>query len=404
MLKYTTNILIDRCLWKAFNLWLFVDSINGFFLNEGKAIPISLIFKALVLVLILFKTSKIKNFLPFVVFSFFYTSIVLLNLSIINEEIAVTLLMLVKLFTTISIFLFLRDFAKKNTYLFISRVKSVLIINFIVFSSNIILGLLGYGYNSYGEGNYAFGAKGFFYAANELAGVIVYLFPIMLYMIWGNYRRYYFLCSLFFVGLSLAIGTKSCIISVLFLCLFIAYYYGDKKCRGLILFFIFTTLICMMFYLPFLLDNDGFSLFVRLSSTYEQGGIESLIFSGRDNFVQERTIGFFDSGVISQIFGLGGNRTVEMDPYDVMLNFGYLGITLIYSAFGFLLIRSFRLIKVNSIAPLIFISNFLVLFISTIAGHIIFSSMTGLFFAIINAFGYIHSSHYLYWKDYLKIK
>lgn len=396
----TSIILIDKCLWKSFNIWLVIDSINGFFLNEGdSSIPVSLTFKAFVLILILLKASKIREIFHFVLFAFFYISVIYLNLAIINEEVATALLMIVKLSTTIAIFLYLKDYAKKKPLLFVAKARHVLIVNFVVFIANILLGLLGYGYNSYGEGDYASGSKGYFYAANELAGIIVYLFPIILYIIWGNYRRYYLFIYLFLVGLSLSIGTKSGIISVFFIGIFISYYYGAQKCRRWIFLFIIGILICSVLYLPSLFENDVFSLLVRLSSSYSQGGIEAIIFSGRDNFVEERTIDFFGRNFVSQILGIGGNRTVEMDPYDVMLNFGYLGVGLIYSAIFLLIVRSFKTIKVNSIAPLIFVSNCLVLFISTIAGHIVFSSMAGLFFAIVNAFGYIPSNKFFYWKE-----
>lgn len=44
---------------------------------------------------------------------------------------------------------------------------------------------------------------------------------------------------------------------------------------------------------------------------------------------------YLSSGFWGMAVGLGGNLTVEMDPFDAMLNFGILGLVIVYG-FGYI--------------------------------------------------------------------
>ena len=86
---------------------------------------------------------------------------------------------------------------------------------------------------------------------------------------------------------------------------------------------------------------------------------------------------------------MGESRTVEMDPFDVLLNYGIVGVLLCYSFYIYLLIKSWKYRRKNMIAKLVLYVNLLILSASSFAGHIIFSGMASWLIALINTLIYI---------------
>ena len=122
---------------------------------------------------------------------------------------------------------------------------------------------------------------------------------------------------------------------------------------------------------------------------YERGGIEEIIFSGRDKFWQDEKSEFFNSNIFVQLFGLGESRTVEMDPFDTLLNYGYVGVLICYSFYIYLFIKSWKYRRKNMIAKFVLYVNILILGASSFAGHIIYSGMASWLIALINTLIYI---------------
>lgn len=66
------------------------------------------------------------------------------------------------------------------------RIKSIIYFSFIVIFINIILGPFGFGYKQYGG---TFTYRGFFYAGNDLSGVVLLLIPLILFFSLLNRKK-----------------------------------------------------------------------------------------------------------------------------------------------------------------------------------------------------------------------
>ena len=179
-------------------------------------------------------------------------------------------------------------------------------------------------------------------------------------------------------------STKSVIIISLVAAFFIPWLYGTKKIRFYIILTLILLAIISIPYIILLIDSQEFDLFVRLTYSYNKGGLSSLIFSSRDEFWINKSTEFFNSNTLIQILGLGGNRTVEMDQFDTLLIYGYLGVVLIYSFYIYIFYLTWKKRNYNSYSRTVTYSNIMLLGMSIIAGHILFSSMAGMYISLNN--------------------
>ncbi|MFW9877872.1 MAG: hypothetical protein ACFFG0_32730 [Candidatus Thorarchaeota archaeon] len=79
-----------------------------------------------------------------------------------------------------------------------------------------------------------------------------------------------------------------------------------------------------------------------------------------------------------------------MDFFDVLLNYGIIGVILTYSFFTylFLIANKNRKKKNYPYAGLVMLVNMVFSFVSFFAGHIIFSAMAGIFISLLNALAF----------------
>ena len=140
---------------------------------------------------------------------------------------------------------------------------------------------------------------------------------------------------------------------------------------------VITLTICYYIYnhFSFILDRFLFAFHQK-----DMGWMALL--SGRDSFFIENMTVFYNSNFISNILGLGmPNKTIEIDLFDFLYISGYIGVFLLFILW---IINIKRSIKNNEISSLILFTNFLLIGISFVAGHIYSSAMAGAFIAIIN--------------------
>ena len=109
-----------------------------------------------------------------------------------------------------------------------------------------------------------------------------------------------------------------------------------------------------------------------------------LLLSGREEYWLEEKSELLDGGIGNIIMGLGEARTVEMDMFDAFLNYGIVGLIVVYSFFFFLLYKAYHYRLINSWARVIFFIDVMLLIASSLSGHIIFSGMAGPFIALVN--------------------
>ena len=312
-----------------------------------------------------------------------YLFVYLINLILIGEDVGRSLILISKLLTSILFFTYFLQVNNTDRDYFLQKAKFIFTISFVIFSVNMLLGMLGYGFSSYENG---IGTCGFFYALNELSGVLAVLSPWMFYYCKTKLTTLgFYICSAFLFLLSFALGSKSGIVATIMFFFLINYSYGEKRERLImIILFVVIAIIGVIYIQQILSANlpviERFAFFVE-----KQGFVDALT-SNRLHFWEDRSRDFFRSGLIVWIFGLGGQRTVEMDPFDALLNCGLVGFAVILFLYWKLI--AYPLEKRNEslqYSKVIFSSNLLLVLISVGGGHILFSSMAGMLIALSNA-------------------
>ena len=382
----------SRLLVKAFFFLAIVDTINGFFLNKGIASPIGIIFKAFILLVackMLSSLPKFKGLLFFTcIYIPFFLTIIILNT---DSQIGVTITHLLKFVNVVFIY-YAAVVIFKSENISEKKIHTIFYLNSIVLLLNIYVGLLGIGYYAY-ENN--LGCKGFIYAHNEMSGMQAVLFGVSYYFIYDRYaskKVVLLIVNCFFLIAALLVATKAGILLVL-LCLIlvpwvhmkngILYSFLRMSKKKLIILF---SIICLISYYGYvLLDYSG--AIGRWTYFFDKNGVNA-IYSSRDIFWEEEKTEWEEGNLGVKLFGMGGSRTVEMDQADTLLNYGIVGIIIVYSFYFLLTVKAFRKRKINPYAYFVFGMDVFILAASCFAGHLLFSGLMGIPFALMNALIY----------------
>lgn len=382
----------SRLLVKAFFFLAIVDTINGFFLNKGIASPIGIIFKAFILLVackMLSSLPKFKGLLFFTcIYIPFFLTIIILNT---DSQIGVTITHLLKFVNVVFIY-YAAVVIFKSENISEKKIYTIFYLNSIVLLLNIYVGLLGIGYYAY-ENN--LGCKGFIYAHNEMSGMQAVLFGVSYYFIYDRYaskKMLLLLVNCFLLVAALLVATKAGILLVL-LCLIlvpwvhmkngILYSFLRMSKKKLIILF---SIICLISYYGYvLLDYSG--AIGRWTYFFDKNGVNA-IYSSRDIFWEEEKTEWEEGNLGVKLFGMGGSRTVEMDQADTLLNYGIVGIIIVYSFYFLLTVKAFRKRKINPYAYFVFGMDVFILAASCFAGHLLFSGLMGIPFALMNALIY----------------
>ena len=370
---------------------LLIDTINGFCLEYNINLPIGQIYKLILLAFLASQLIKSVKGQWIVAITLIYLLLYInhLNINIHSNIVGESITHFSKFIIVPWIYFYLIEEKKKyDQHLFFQKIVNILQFNILIFCLNIYSGLLGIGTHSY-ENN--IGHKGFFYAVNETSGVGAVLFSF--YIFYNNirynaHRQKIYISYIILILASLLLGTKTLVIFTL-----IGVYYipttikSSKRLTVQKKIYKYCILIiscfCLILWGYYILDKIGFV--DRWLYFYDKGGIEQIIFSSRNLFWQEEKHDFLSSNFIVQLFGLGGNRTVEMDQFDILLNYGYIGLLIIYSFYIKLIIQVYKYKNKFIISKVILFINALLLCASCLSGHIIFSGMLGPFIGIINS-------------------
>lgn len=382
----------SRLLVKAFFFLAIVDTINGFFLNKGIASPIGIIFKAFILLVackMLSSLPKFKGLLFFTcIYIPFFLTIIILNT---DSQIGVTITHLLKFVNVVFIY-YAAVVIFKSENISEKKIHTIFYLNSIVLLLNIYVRLLGIGYYAY-ENN--LGCKGFIYAHNEMSGMQAVLFGVSYYFIYDRYaskKMLLLLVNCFLLVAALLVATKAGILLVL-LCLIlvpwvhmkngILYSFLRMSKKKLIILF---SIICLISYYGYvLLDYSG--AIGRWTYFFDKNGVNA-IYSSRDIFWEEEKTEWEEGNLGVKLFGMGGSRTVEMDQADTLLNYGIVGIIIVYSFYFLLTVKAFRKRKINPYAYFVFGMDVFILAASCFAGHLLFSGLMGIPFALMNALIY----------------
>jgi hypothetical protein len=390
---------------------LIVDSVNGFFLSGLGVDPkLSATYKLILLIIVLAQIGA-------------YSARYLASL------LALTLVLLVgpiiSLVVTLDAGAFVLDFITmlKVITAFIIFVYCVLVcrywptlvqkyggwcckLSFLVLFSNLVLGVLGYGFSSYGradsESSNQIGVKGFFYAGNEVSGLFILFFGAILHLIWQKSKVGYLLFTPLVFIAGLLIATKSAMLSAMFLVFAIPLFNERNRLLNLtwlkvkMLMPIMLVGIILALVLVPVLEATG--LWDRFLWFYQKKGVIGIVMSGRDEFVINALVAYQQFASIPEVlFGFGRSGlglitkdSMEIDPIDMYFWFGIAGgLLFIFLLTVFTRVSYLATKSKNSLwGPSVLVINFVLFGVSIIAGHILTSGMLAPFIGLLNGMAY----------------
>ena len=397
-LKYSSNAkanLISKFVFLQLSLYLAVDSLNGFMmLGLGVDASLSALYKSVLLTILLMYLSV---FLPRRLL-FLLTAICVLSLGEIvsiflldtdGNKISFLFQHILKVLTPLILLFFLIDRSKKDR-LFFTRILTVIQINGLVFLCNMLAGVFGFGFSTYGQGGEnTIGSKGYFYAGNEISALLVVFCAFYLARAYLNNKFYYILLSILSIGIGLLVSTKTSMLAVVLLVFLVPVLYEGRRL------FLLNNIPSIVFVLTLLIISvQAFVIFEAFMNApvysrflffFEKHGLAGLLLSGRDTFLTELWLLFFQKDLfLGFLFGHGvsyyaefAKYSVEMDFFDMFFWHGLLGIFILLIVFVHLSYKSWVNFSDNAypFARVILVTNMMLLAISNFSGHIFTSGM-----------------------------
>ena len=263
-------------------------------------------------------------------------------------------------------------FIKNSNYFTVKKIERILILNYIVCILNFGLYFFNLGYPQYAATNT--GGRGYFFSGNEIS--ITFLILSVSLLTISHINK-----IIIFINLvsCYILSTKTILLG--FLIVFCSDFYKKiKKWNSYIVIIIFSSLF---FYVN---NQHEINLINHYKELASKTDFTSFLLSNRNRYVYELLKNYSNINVYEYLFGLRLNKTIEMDCFDIIINYGFIGIVLIYVYYAYLLYIVFKNkkndFKIKSLDVLI------ILFVSNLTGHFTFSSMAQIFFALVNVYYY----------------
>jgi hypothetical protein len=392
-------------------LSLFVDSVNGFFLSGLGIDPkLSAIYKLVLLCLILFQIGAFSQKTLACIFGgvliLMIGPTVTLTSTVDVAGFFLDFTTVLKITTAFIIFLYCVQVCKHRPELVEKYGKWCCQFSFVVLVVNLILGVLGFGFSSYGgsggDESTNIGIKGFFYAGNEVSGIFILLFGTTLHLLWQKHRLLYFLFVPFVFGAGLLVATKAAMLAAALLVFAIPLFNERNRLLNLTWLKVKMVLpvvlvsILLLFILVPIFQSTG--LWERFLWFYQKKGVIGIILSGRDEFIISALVVFQQFADLSQIvlgFGRSGlgmitKDSMEVDPVDMYFWFGLAGLAMfLLLATVFFRVSYLATVQRGSLwGPSVLVINIALFGVSMIAGHIITSGMLAPLFGLINGMAY----------------
>jgi len=381
-----------------------VDMINGALLKNNINLPLSIgQFHKLSILLVIFLSFLFKK--NSAILSFSLLSILLLP-SIFQVFMEFKLGFLFKDFikitrylTPVFAFLFFVNYIKKGNsiHLLFLLVK----FSYIVFCANILLKYLGLGYPMYSYGSV--GSKGFFFAGNETSVVLIILSSILAYKLWLEQKtKKYIYLFLFTLFVGITISSKTGLLGVILTFLLIPLKpIGATLSVKRLKIVVIAVILAIIGYFILISDTiQNTAILKRTNYFFNKLDVVTFLFSNRNNFFVEALDMYAQKyNFIEKIIGVGqthyellnGNGIVEIDIADIFFAYGVVGLTLFISLITFLIVQAYKFKKSGKypFSGLVIVILFILLGISTIAGHVFSSGMAAVFIGLLFSLMYV---------------
>lgn len=395
--------------------FLLVDSAVGFIqIYLGLHVPVSMIYKTpvlLLVILIIFQRDiKFAYWILAALLSFLAGPII--QLFTYNDPSALfyDLTLALKILSPV---LYLRYFiiaAEELPNQFRKVANNILLFSCGVFVANMLVGLMGFGFASYTTAGKDIGINGFFIAGNEMGAVFVVLSSFILTKAYHRSLKSYLLISLMIIIIGVLIATKASMLSGFLLVFLLPAFINAKKVFTPTLpkVIVSITLIIILYFLSIkfidVLKSAGF--WSRLVWIYEEQGILRLILSGRDEYADALLIIFNQHGhwynwligmssASAKHFWIATKLVAEVDPIDVLMIFGFLGLS-VAAIIQFTLLQhavSWFKLSHSPLAPACLLSLLVLEGLAFTSGHIWLSGMMGPFLGLMFGLCYLESKN-----------
>lgn len=305
----------------------FFDVFNGWLMMNGKAGNVSASYKIVVLayIFMIIKNRMNKKLLVFILLLAFGAAAQRLLFSM---DTAFNVNDYIKLLFPLFLLFVLKELRETER---ICCIHSVLDFYSWFYPASILIPtVLGIGFHTYGTDN--FGFKGFYYAGNELAGVMLIVLAYTIQSYLNGYTHKNLIRMLLMAFTSMIIGMKSLYIGTAVLAvIYIAQLLKRKKT---VLWFI-PAVVAAVAILAFIVNSDFMKEFIRVQKvrfTYRISGkyeneFLAFMLSGRNDTVIKSFKGLWKYGGINGVlWGIGidkitavAGKITEMDFFDLFL-------------------------------------------------------------------------------------
>ena len=292
----------------------------------------------------------------------------------------------------------------------LERLNGVIVFSLAALSSSILLSYVAdMGYTTYADRVGLRGTRGFFYSGNDITAVLMVLLPVAICCFLSLDRKkagkakyvYYAYSPAATITTLCLIGTKTAFMAVgaaaAGMLGFALYLLIRKKDRVPLIRLAIIALVCLL--LLGVLAIFSQTLFQEISESLSntgnimrREGMTTALLSGRQNKLKEAFTDYREGGVYKWLFGVtrGSQRAIiEMDVFEVLFYYGLVGAVFMlwpYLKLGIgYLVRFFKHCTMLSFAVLISLglcAGYLV-----IAGHVLFSVTSGLYFSFMLLYG-----------------
>jgi hypothetical protein len=376
-----------------------VDAMTGFLMGSGASFQaLSLMYKAFAVALMLGYLSLYSlrrlTILLLLLLSLFGSMYLRILIYGDTEKALIDFVNIVKIMIPLVTVQVLFAIASANNLDWGAWVKAILVVSAVTVLTNLVAGLLGFGFATYSfEGAADVGIKGYFYAGNELSAVFVVVCGFLLTVLWSMRSKTYWAAGLGLLVFALLIGTKSSVVATLLLMFVIPLAFERRNIfrltRRKIFIIVLVVAAMLTTYIAVWNILQTFGLADRVADVLERRGIVGFIFSGREIYLAQAVAGISESGTLTSIlFGVGqsgveqltGKGSIEIDVFDMWLWYGVAGL-FYYLLFVIWVLKwsSMSFLRAEfPYGPGVIATSTVLILQSATAGHVVVSGMLGI--------------------------
>lgn len=407
------NKIFDDLIWSLLIIYSLIDIINGYLersFSMTTNLSIAQFYKTILFIIILlrlFNTSyhyKIKIYVYGIIV--YFISVIFVQDTTFSYGYTYDIIKTSKIiFIIVDIVYFYIYYSETKD---INRAIKIIYINYIYIIVNFIIGLLGFGYSTYIGG---LGIKGYFYAGNELAILLVVLSSFIIYRSYKNNFKLYLVSIVVSLLMAILLAMKTSILGILLIGLLIPVIVRIKSWYGILKIFKYSILIlfisiCSVYMLYQVLGSESvIGRWVYFLQKY--GLITGLLSSRNITFTKANNIFYKSNSILWAFFGIGfqgliknAGKLIEIDILDLFFSYGVIGLIIIYGSWFYVVIILF----INSFvdktnyeySKFVLLLNVVLILISMTTGHVIYSASAGIYIALISSMGFISNNNSLF--------